>query len=76
MSYKEFKAWCNARAADGCWGVRTALICSHIISTIDRMHWWQRKKAWQKFIEEGTLMEIVERTNKTKREMKDPDVTE
>lgn len=68
MTYKEFKTWCNARAADGCWGIRTASICTHIISTLDHMWWWQRKKAWQRFIDDGTLVELVERTDKKRAE--------
>ena len=39
MEYKEFVRWCNERAADGCWGMQTAMICASIIAEIRAVRW-------------------------------------
>lgn len=47
MKYKEFRNWCNDRCFDGYWGYREALICLNVISEIDKLPFWKRKKAWK-----------------------------
>lgn len=38
MTFKEFESWCNDRAADGCWGIVTAIICiDNIVIPVDRI---------------------------------------
>lgn len=48
MTYKEFVAWCNARACDGCWSMGTAIYCIDIMRKINRLPFWKRKKEWLK----------------------------
>ncbi len=48
MTYKEFVSWCNERACDGCWSMRTAIYCIEIINNINRLPFWKRKKEWLK----------------------------
>jgi hypothetical protein len=47
MSFKQFVAWCNDRASDGCWGMTTAVICIDIISQMRNTPFWKRKKRWE-----------------------------
>lgn len=35
MTYKEFKDWCNHRAADGNWSLLTAMACLSVIEEIE-----------------------------------------
>ena len=35
MTYKEFKDWCNRRAADGSWSLLTAMACLSVIQEIE-----------------------------------------
>lgn len=44
MKFKEFEAWCNQRACDGCWGVLEAMTCIDILNTINRKWFWKREK--------------------------------
>lgn len=46
MTYKEFTAWCNERACDGCWGTETAKVCLGVIDIIKSAPFWRRKKLW------------------------------
>lgn len=48
MTYKEFVSWCNERACDGCWGSSTAIYCIEVMTTIDALPFWKRKKEWLK----------------------------
>ena len=47
MSFKQFVAWCNDRASDGCWGMTTAVICIDIIGQMRNTPFWKRKKRWE-----------------------------
>ena len=47
MTYKQFRKWCNDRCFDGCWGHEEALICLDVVSEIDKLPFWKRKKAWK-----------------------------
>ena len=68
MKFREFVKWCNKRAADGCWGMNEALICSHIISEIKKKPFWKREKEWKKF-EDDVLTAIVNPVNKKIEEL-------
>ena len=57
MTFKQFKAWCNNRAADGCWSMRTTMLCIGIITRIDEFHFWEREKVWKRF--EKEVLEFV-----------------
>lgn len=46
MTYKEFIAWCNERACDGCWDMETAIHCLNIITVMKSVPFWRRKKLW------------------------------
>lgn len=48
MPYKEFVAWCNERACDGCWSMETAMYCIKIMDNINHLPFWKRKKEWSK----------------------------
>ena len=52
MKYKEFVAWCNQRACDGCWSMGTALYCIGIMRKIDSLPFWKREKEWRKIKDE------------------------
>ncbi len=63
MKYKEFVAWCNQRACDGCWTFIQAIECCRIMNTIKRMPFWKREKEWRKIKEEveKKIVSVVER---------------
>lgn len=44
MKYKEFRVWCNKRAADGCWSMMTVMFCIHIMKEVKKIPFWKRKK--------------------------------
>lgn len=46
MTYKEFVAWCNKRACDGCWSPITAMYCIAIMNEVNSVPIWKRKKVW------------------------------
>ena len=48
MTYKDFVSWCNERAHDGCWSMRTAIYCIEVINKINALPFWKRKKEWLK----------------------------
>ena len=48
MTYKEFVSWCNERACDGYWSSSTAIYCIEVMTTIDALPFWKRKKEWLK----------------------------
>lgn len=48
MKYKEFVAWCNERACDGCWDIETAILCGKVIDFISSVPFWKRKIIWGK----------------------------
>lgn len=48
MKYKEFVAWCNERACDGCWNIETAINCFKTIDFINSVPFWKRKMIWEK----------------------------
>lgn len=64
MSYKEFREWCNKRAADGCWGSNTAIICLNILKEIEQEKFWRRNKLWKEKFEEEVVRDIVNPINK------------
>ena len=57
MKFKEFSAWCNERACDGCWGMTEAIICTNLCSDIYKFPFWKREKYWRECAEK----EIVEK---------------
>lgn len=57
MKFKEFVNWCNHRAADGCWGMETAIVCINIIGEIRKFPFWRREKEWQSV---NSVLKIVE----------------
>lgn len=63
MKFKEFTAWCNERAADGCWGMVEAMCCCDAASKIYKQPFWKREKIWQTQYKDD-VMPIVEATNK------------
>lgn len=63
MKYKEFVAWCNDRACDGCWSMATAIYCLEIGRKINALPFWKREKAWQE-ISEVVEREIISVINK------------
>ena len=71
MTYKEFKEWCNDRAADGCWGMTTAMVCIDIIGKINRLPFWKRNRIWKEDYESDVVEGIVEPINKKIREVKE-----
>ena len=44
MTFKQFRTWCNHRAADGCWGLAVAMLCTEVMLEMNRTPFWERKK--------------------------------
>lgn len=44
MTYRQFRTWCNKRAADGCWGMKTAMFCIDTIGKVEKIPFWKREK--------------------------------
>lgn len=59
MTFKQFDAWCNERACDGCWGMFTAMVCIDLIGTMRKVPFWKREKVWREKYEKQVLDEIV-----------------
>lgn len=59
MKYKEFSDWCNARAQDGCWGMKEARICISILNEIERKPFWRREKIWKFDYEHYIVSNII-----------------
>lgn len=57
MKFKEFSAWCNERAFDGCWGYNTALVCIDALQKVHEAPFWRREKVWQRINEEFKIVE-------------------
>lgn len=73
MTFKEFVAWCNERACDGCWGMNTAMVCIDVMSEV-RKHsrlGFRRERFWRENFESDVLEQIVnpinEKIEKVKR---------
>ena len=47
MTFKEFSAWCNERAADGCWGFNEARICIDVIREVRKQPRRKQETFWQ-----------------------------
>lgn len=69
MKYKEFRAWCNQRAADGCWGMMTAMFCTHILKGVNEIPFWKRGKVWKEKYEEEIMRDVVEPIEKKIKEV-------
>lgn len=63
MTYKEYLAWCNDRACDGCWSLQVAVVCCDIAKRILRVPWWRRKKEWLKIKDEIDIEKVVDCIN-------------
>lgn len=63
MKYKEFVGWCNDRACDGCWSIRTSMYCIEIINKINQEPFWQRNKKWRKIYENTVVYGVVNPIN-------------
>ena len=59
MKYKEFNDWCNQRACDGCWSMKTAIYCIGICETINHQPFWKRERIWKDEYEEDVVRDIV-----------------
>ena len=46
MTFKQFVAWCNERACDGCWGMNTAIACIATIQEVRKEKFWRRRRRW------------------------------
>lgn len=59
MTFKEFEAWCNQRACDGCWGMLEAMTCIDILKTVRKKWFWQREKFWKEEYATDVMEQIV-----------------
>lgn len=69
MTFKEFRTWCNDRAADGCWGMLDALVCIDIVNEIQKNPFWKRERTWREK-EKQVLDELVNPINEKIRKYK------
>ena len=63
MTYKEFKDFCNRRAADGEWGWSQAIICTSVIGIIESGNkgFFKKRKKEKKWIEmRGVVIDAFE----------------
>lgn len=74
MTFKEFRHWCNRRAADGCWGMIEAMVCCQAVSDIQKEFFWRREKIWQEKHAKEIIEQIVEPTNAKIKEICGEDV--
>ena len=63
MKFKEFAAWCNERACDGCWSINTAMNCVAVYDALRRVRFWKREKVWREEYEQDVLRLYVNPTN-------------
>lgn len=70
MKYKEFSDWCNQRACDGCWSMKTAIYCIGVCETINAEHFWKREKLWKKEYESFVVTNIVDVINEKIKKFK------
>lgn len=59
MTFKEYIAWINQRACDGCWGMATAMTCVSIHQEVKKQRFWKREKYWKEKYEKDVLEQIV-----------------
>lgn len=76
MKFKEFVEWCNYRAFDGCWGMRTARFCISVIRTVRSLPFWKREKVWRVInaeynIEKGIVEHINKKIDKMQKRMEE-----
>ena len=69
MKFKEFSAWCNDRACDGCWSSATAMYCISICYHINSFAFWKRERIWKKEFEETVVRDIVKVIDKKRKDM-------
>lgn len=69
MTFKEFDAWCNERACDGCWGSLTAMVCIDLIEQMKSVPILQREKVWKEKYEKQVLEEIINPIEEKMEEM-------
>ena len=71
MTYKEYLAWCNERACDGCWSLQVAIVCSDIANRLYKVPFWKRKKEWLKIKDEIDIEKVVAAINEKIKSMKE-----
>lgn len=59
MTFKEFEAWCNQRACDGCWGMLEAMTCIDILETVRKKWFWKREKFWKEEYAIDVIEQII-----------------
>lgn len=69
MKYKDFCTWCNQRAADGCWGMQTAMFCVWVVDEVSKIPFWKREKIWKEKYEEEIMRDVVEPIEKKIKEV-------
>ena len=69
MKFKEFVAWCNERACDGCWGMNTAASCIEVMNEVRKQKKKKREKVWQEKYADFYTKNIVEVINNKIKEM-------
>ena len=63
MTYKEFRDWCNDRAADGRWSAGLALSAIDCINDVESKMRFRREKYFQKEYGES-IVRVMERWEK------------
>ena len=59
MKFKEFVAWCNERACDGAWGIRTGVACMEIMRQVNLRPFWAREKEWQRMNHDFEIEKLI-----------------
>ena len=69
MKFREFVSWCNQRAADGCWGMLTAMACIDLVGEVRKVPFWKREKVWKEKYEKQVMDEIINPTEEKMKEL-------
>ena len=67
MTFKRYRKWCLARAADRHWTPDEAKFCLIILRNISRMPVWKRWIVWRK-LQNGVIHGVVEPVNRRIRQ--------
>lgn len=68
MKFKEFKKWCNNRAADGYWSFNIAMVCIRIVEEVLQQAFYKREKFWKEKYEKDVVEQIVEPLDEKRHE--------
>ena len=61
MKYKEFKKWCNERAADSMWDILTAMKCIEVMRVVDKFGFGSEIKSGENIMKLSCWQHLLNR---------------